>query len=581
MWLILVMLLGGLMGTGCEEEIDLNTDEGLKKALAEGKKLDKALDKLDDYASEPEKLKQFGVELTKLYVKGGPHDEKVIDLLTMKGVPDEKFKDAYIKAIKSNDEAQIRLGAAAASELGLKDAASALVGVYQSTPSDDVKLIVLQAAMDIPDSRFQDIAMELFEKDPGQAPIGNFRHACKVLREQPTVKAVPTLLKAMFYVENNIRIVQDCKEAVLAVGKDAVPDIIKMLKGKDEVVNNFIKRFPEAYTPETVITQSAVLLGDLFASDAVPAMLEVLSSPDPIMPPTTLINMDPNDPNTRTQRIMWAESIGMMGQELVLNINEIGAEGHEEAVKTALVALFKYEVPFPKKFHEAVRIKSLVEVALRVNAGRVLAEQGLIDDDLLVEMLSSLTGKEWENEADLRPAVRATMVTDLVSYLAIASRPGWTEKAHAYFAAMSTKELNNKNYKKEYMFDQPRGRIADVKPAFDLADRCKEDVECYAKVLEDAKANTWEVTKAIFEIGRRGNHDHVAKLLAYMPKAKASTFAPDYIAYALGQIGTAEDVPALEEAIEKTKAATASTNFQALKHKYTPLIFTLKTKKSK
>lgn len=506
--LVMLTVLGAY---GCEQPVDVSTPEGAAKALETGEKVEDAIEAIGQM--KPEERAKLGKELQKFYLKGSPHDDKVLGwLVSMK---DPAYKEAYIKGVGSGRVSQAAAAASAIGELGLSDAADALANAFEGTGDREIKQAILEAASRIESERLGKLAATvLIEKNPDDEHISVLRESCRVIAKNPNPEFTRAALKGLFYADQaGRRITDDCVLAVLAIGKPAVPAIIEMIEGKNEEIARHIKRHADIYTEETVLLQGAQLLSRLRPEEGRDILVRQLQDPTPFAPPQVLAAKPTTDPAWGG----WAALIGQVNQEVMLALNDIGIAGNEDA-RTALIAIYKWQEPYPQKFDTAIRKggSTMIEIAARVNAARLLVENGFLDDpDALQDILATLKDPAFNDEGKVRPAARAAITQDLVTYLAIASKPGWTETVWKFFDAMASAELDEKRYKLNYDFNDTRVRIADVKSAFELADKCAEQgVDCYAKVLQEEKPDRYQELKAIYELGKQGKAEHFPLVLA-------------------------------------------------------------------
>ncbi|OIP44421.1 MAG: hypothetical protein AUK47_00945 [Deltaproteobacteria bacterium CG2_30_63_29] len=572
----LLLGLGAVVATsGCEEEIDVTTEAGLKRALEKKEKLGDAMNELKGKSVDD--LKAYGKELAKLYIDGSDHDVEVFRYLAQ--LKDAEYKDAYIKGLKSSDATTVKQAAGLIGELEIAEAVPDLIAVYHSTVDQDLRLSIITIGSEVKNEELSKLAADLLaEKGPDDVPIANLRYACRALEFQGDPKTTATLLRAMFYVDSAGRDINtDCTAAILAIGRPAIPELITMLKLENESVNQYVKLNADRMTEDTVALGATTLLGKLRAKEAVPVLLAHLSDPAPITPPAPLLAKQPGD----QAWFEWSNLIGQVTQEMIFALNDIGVEGDEEA-RRVLSALFAWTEPFPVKYKTAVDYVNMIEVSARVNAARVMAENNMLDDAGLQLIFATLKDKDFDDIRRLRPAARSSIVTDLVTYLSIASLPGWTETVWKYFSEMSANELaDNPQIKEkwgfEFDFAPTRERIARVKSTFELADECQHKPECYAPLISDNDpANRFRRIKAAYELGRYGSHEHFELILGAF--ADFDPFGYMLAADALARLGTTDDVAKVQAQLDKLSEVKSSQSMQFIEGYLRPLKATLRNK---
>ena len=577
-WLLVVGLLAAVaLVSGCKDELDVKTEERrLKKALSSGEKLDQAMAEIKSKSSDREELAKYGSELQELYLKGSEFDRDILRYLVL--IEDAEYAEAYIKAVKSGDPLQVRPGAGAIGNLKLKEGTPALVEAFNTTADADIKEAILEAAGLIKSDDMRDLAAGLLrEKEPGDVPIAQLRKACVALQTQADASTVDVLLKAMFFSDEVGRdIHKECSQALMAIGKPAIPSTLELLKFQNESVNSYISRHSDRRTRENIILGAVTLLAKLRAADAREPILDYLADPKVIQPPDALAVKAADDP----QWFEWAGLIGQVVQETIFALNDIGVEGNEKA-KTVLLGIYKWEEPYPAKFERATDYVNMVEVSARVNAARVLAENRFLEDEeTLMLILNTLKDPGFDNIRKLRPAARAAIATDLVTYLGIVAKPDWKEKVWSFFNEMSKAEFaDDPKAKIKFELAPTRDRIAKMESTFDLAAECGDSMACYAKLIEstDDEKDHFRKVKAAYELGRSGVHDPYFDLLLNNFDS-FDAFGYMFVADALIRLGTAEDIPKVKAKLAKLEQELGTQSLSTIKGYLEPLMVTLANK---
>ncbi len=570
----LIIVACFLAHAGCDT-IDLNTDEGIKKALTRKEKLNEAMKEIKSLSSDRARLATFGPELAALYVDGSNFDREVLGYLT--AIADIKYKDAYLKAAKSEDSKQLLQAASVISTLKIEEAVPDLIQAYDKARDHDLRRAIMEVGLSVPSKDMAKLAHELLrDKGPDDVPIANLRLACRVLDFQVMPEAAPVLIKAVFYADAVGRnIAEDCSAAVLALGRPVIPDLLAAFKLEDEDLNRFISRNQDRMTPESVVLAAATMLGKLRAIEGREALLTWLADPTPIRPPAALAMKSHADPAW----MEWAALIGQTTQEVIFSLNDIGVEGDENA-KKVLLDIYRWVEPYPTKYQRPIDLTgmNMIEISARVNAARVLAENGFLDDETLKGLLNVLKDPSFNDDRKLRPAARAALAQDLVTYLAITSRPGWTESVWTFFDEMAKNELAEKpDAKIKYDLEPSRQRIADMKSTYELADDCQDSAACFLNSLDDlSPENNYRRIKAVYEIGRSGRHDYFDIVLKGYEHFDA--FGLIFATDALARLGLPEDITKVENEIERLSQSRDAQYFMLLRNYLNPLRATLRAK---
>jgi HEAT repeat protein len=92
--------------------------------------------------------------------------------------------------------------------------------------------------------------------------------------------AIPALIKGMFMTGRGANIFQECRLGLVRMGEPAVAPLIELLNEKNAEINEMARALNfEKYSPGIVPFKAAMLLGDLRAAKAVPALAARLKIP--------------------------------------------------------------------------------------------------------------------------------------------------------------------------------------------------------------------------------------------------------------------------------------------------------------
>jgi len=92
--------------------------------------------------------------------------------------------------------------------------------------------------------------------------------------------AIPALIKGLFMTGRGINIFQECRLGLVRIGEPAVAPLIDLLNEKNTEINEMAKKLDfDKYSPGIVPFKAAILLGDLRAAKAVPALEARLKIP--------------------------------------------------------------------------------------------------------------------------------------------------------------------------------------------------------------------------------------------------------------------------------------------------------------
>ena len=577
----LVMVAGAFGLSGCGQ-VDVNTPEGLEKAIKSRQKLEKAIPKVSSMLARPDEMKPLIPALVDLYQDGSSFDREVIQALASSG--DALADSAFRKAVKSTDYKQVIQAAYGIKKTGNRDIQNELLGVYDNQKNPDVKRAILETGTAIKNENIARKAMDILNGDLDETPFTLLRTSCDVLAYQEIPEAVETLLIAIYHQDGVGRsLSSNCTKALLALDKDVVgPVLLKAYKLEDEKLQQFVKDHPDTLTNETIRNNTANALALYRYTEAVEPMLDYIADTKTIPVPGTLAIR----PNTDPAWQMWASLVGVASQSTLFSLNDIGIHGNQRA-KQVLTELFNWTMPYKSKFKNAIELtgSTNIEVSQRVNAYRLLRENDLISNTETLALIEKLKGEEFQNERTFRNWARASIGTDMVTYSAVTSKSGDTSTIWAAFNAM--KESGGVFFvpvpedpdapKPDHYNDGVSQRIANVKGAFELADKCDTNAECYATALKAANVGNYERIKAVYELGLSGDHKYF-EVVASVYK-NLDVFGQLYGTKALAQLGTKDDVESIKQLNEKLSKEMNQLQYQTAKTSLEGLITTLKNKK--
>ena len=572
----------GFASTACNQ-IDVNTEEGLIKALESRQKLDKAIPKISGMITRPDEMKPYIPALIKLYTDGSMFDREVIQALASAG--DSSADVAFEKAVQSSDYKQIIQAAYGIRRTHNANIQNKLLDIYDAQINPEVQRAILETGKDIKNEAMAKKAQAVLEGNLDETAFVLITTSCDVLAYQQDPAAVNTLMRAIYHQTGVGRSpVEPCTRALLALNKAvAVPPLLEAYQLKNSALNAYVAAHPDTLTPESVRNNSANALALFRAEEAIEPMLDYLGDTHTIPVPGTLALKPNGDPAWNG----WGTLVGTSSQSTMFALNDIGIRNNERA-KTILVDIFNWTDAYQAKFKNAVKQTgvTLIEVSQRVNAFKLLRENELISSTETVDMINSLKGEEFLDERTNRPYARAAIGTDMVTYAAITSKPGETDSVWTAFNALKAAEFNVPEpegpdaIKLQNVNDGVSERIAKTKATFELADRCKADYTCYAQTLQDGANNKdfteYERIKCIYELGFSGDHKYFETICKQF--AILDVFGQIYATQALARLGSNADVETIEALNKELSRNMNQTNYSAAKRNLEGLVTTLKNK---
>ncbi len=579
--LVLCLLLAATVASTACTGVDLETEEGRKEAIEKRVKVKKALDKLTILVAQPEKLAYYADALNELYLEGSGYDRDVISLLA--ALHDSKYEAAYEKAAQSDDMRQVQQAAIAAKEGQLNNILNILVSRFAEIEDPETQRMILEVGLSIKNPEIAQRARQLIlEHTPIDTSILTLRSACQVLGFQQDPKSAEALMLASFYSDGLGRtIAQDCQEALLQLKKAAIPEIMKAFDFKIPKLNAYVEANSEKLTPESVRLTCSTLFAKLLAKNSIDKLITYLTEEKMVVPPALLAVTSLGTP----QWTMWGSMVGMSYQEAILAMNDIGIIGNEKA-KAALLEIYNWPEKYDTKFRYVIMVSgiNMVEISLRVNALRTLAQNEFLEDEATLKAaLEVLKDPSFNSDIGERPAARSNLVNDIVTYLGIVSKPGQVDTVWKFFADMKGNELKESD--RYPHIKKCMQRIDNLERTYKMADECQGSPKCFAKYLKITEqkqgetidnADVYLTIKAVYELGKSKNHQYFKPILDIY--GSLDTIGRSFALKALINLGKASDVATIDEALKAYELNKDAQLFAFIKRDLTPLKISLQMK---
>jgi HEAT repeat protein len=340
------------------------------------------------------------------------------------------------------------IAATALGEIGDKSAVDGLIKAVQKplpvkTRANIVKLESMKALAKIKDPKAVDALVKVLSTSADDQDFFLNKVAAKSLGGFADPKAVPALVRGLFMTGRGANIFQECRTALIAIGDPAIDPLVAAMQRKNEDLELDAKKYE--FIPGIIVQKSTIVLGDLKAKKAVPALLDELAKKD--------------------EGLAAGEGKGISGhQSLILALGLIG----DPAAEKPLLAVLND----PKR-----HTKERAAAAEALNA--------LGDPGALPSLLKAAQGK-FISGTTVDPEAGAVVASAVTAY----SRLGGAEAANVTFQKVPDE-------------------IADMAEAFKaattrlaVAKECNKDVACYAKYIKDK--DSFKAEKAALMLGRLG-----------------------------------------------------------------------------
>jgi hypothetical protein len=586
-----LIILATSLGTMSCSSIDVSTDEGIKEALTKRERLDKAIPKISGMQTKPEQLKEFVPELVDLYMsENNAFDREIISALAVTG--DERANQAFMRGAKSDDYKQVMDAARGVKLTGAPDVMSHLLSIYDQQINPEVKRVILEIGTANKGQEWSAKAKSILNGNLDDTSISLLRISCDVLAfQQDTSKdTVETLMRVIYYQDGQGHsLTANCTRALMATPniEEVEKALLNAYKLENKDLMDYVAKHPDTLTPESIRNNTAVSLGQFRYADAVEPMLDYIADTHTIPVPGTLAIRPADDPAWP----MWASLVGVASQATIFALNDIGVRDNQKA-KQVFMNLFKWPKEYKAKFKNAIELtgSSNIEVSMRVNAFRLLRENELISDEEIKTMIESLKGEEFQDEKKWRPFARASIATDMITYLAVTSRKGDLDQFWKVFNDMKAKDHefyvpepeNPDAPKVQHYNDSISQRIDDVKSTFEMAEVDSANAETYAGYLTSGKFNGaaltgYQYAKIMYELGYSNEHKYFDVICDNYKKL--DVFSQMYGTKALAQLGNSSDIPKVEALIKKLANEMSQIQYISAKPNLEGLINTLRTKK--
>jgi HEAT repeat protein len=267
--LAVTLVLGGLACQG-----DPNDPMTWAKQLKDLRVQKEALDHLADM--DVEKARPAVPALIDLY-----NDAKRPEFLqALARYQDPRTKPIMVEALDYNDDDFDRatIAAGVLGEMKATDAVPQLIAAAEKplpikSRANSTRVAAMRALVKIGDKRAVAPLMKILTTSADEQDFLLNQRAALGLAEFRDPQAIPALIKGLFMTGRGTGIFQECRLALVRIGPPAVEPLIELLQEKNEQVQAMASQLKfDEVTPGVVPHKAAILLGDLRAKKAVPAL---------------------------------------------------------------------------------------------------------------------------------------------------------------------------------------------------------------------------------------------------------------------------------------------------------------------
>jgi HEAT repeat protein len=201
---------------------------------------------------------------------------------------DERSKALFIDSLEFSDDDFDRatIAAAVLGEMKSPDAVEPLIRAAEKqlpikSRANNVRITAIRALVKIGDKRAVPTLMKILTTSADDQDFLLNQKAALALAEFKDPQSIPALIQGLFMTGRGAGIFQECRLALVRIGTPAVDPLIQLLQEKNPEIQDMARRLkfeeaPPVGTPGVVPHKAAILLGDLRAKKAVPALIERL-----------------------------------------------------------------------------------------------------------------------------------------------------------------------------------------------------------------------------------------------------------------------------------------------------------------
>jgi HEAT repeat protein len=197
---------------------------------------------------------------------------------------DERSKALFIESLEFSDDDFDRatIAAGVLGDMKSPDAVDPLIKAAEKqlpikSRANNVRIAAIRALVKIGDKRAVPTLMSILTTSADDQDFLLNQKAALALAEFRDPQSIPALLKGLFMTGRGAGIFQECRLALVRIGPPAVEPLIQLLEEKNPAIQEMAKKLkfeepPPVGTPGVVPHKAAILLGDLRAKKAVPAL---------------------------------------------------------------------------------------------------------------------------------------------------------------------------------------------------------------------------------------------------------------------------------------------------------------------
>jgi len=197
---------------------------------------------------------------------------------------DPRTKDILVEALDYTDDDFDRatIAAGALGEMKAADTLPALIKAAEKelpvkSRANNARVAAMRAMVKIGDKKAVPTLMKILTTSADEQDFALNQKAALALAEFRDPQSIPALTKGLFMTGRGTGIFQECRLALVRIGAPAVDPMIALLQEKNPEIQDMAVKLkfeapPPDGTPGVVPHKAAIILGDLRAKKAVPAL---------------------------------------------------------------------------------------------------------------------------------------------------------------------------------------------------------------------------------------------------------------------------------------------------------------------
>lgn len=194
---------------------------------------------------------------------------------------DDRTKPVLIAALDYSDDDfdKATIAAGVLGDMKAADAVDPLIKAAEKplpikSRANNARLAAIRALIKVGDKRAVPTLMKILTTSADEQDFALNQKAALGLAEFRDPQSIPALLQGLFMTGRGTQTFQESRLGLVRIGAPAVGPVIELLQEKNATINDMAKK--QSFKPGIVPHKAAIVLGDLRAKNAVPALVDRL-----------------------------------------------------------------------------------------------------------------------------------------------------------------------------------------------------------------------------------------------------------------------------------------------------------------